>query len=171
IDARGVDYRAPVKLAVDEVRIVKPWALIDRNEQGQLSLRAALAAKPRSTPTPESAPAQKDPALKPEVVIHHALFEDGGTNVVDDSVEPAARFARAAGIDVQWPGAVRVTSVEIEKPWVLFEREASGRFPLVDLLTPRVRAKTATPAAREAGRRETTEPLRVSLGRLALSDG
>src|SRR5204862_47735 len=51
IDARGVDYRAPVKLAVDEVRIVKPWALIDRNEQGQLSLRAALAAKPRSTPT------------------------------------------------------------------------------------------------------------------------
>jgi uncharacterized protein DUF748 len=286
IDARGVDYRAPVKLAVDEVRIVKPWALIDRNEQGQLSLRAALAAKPRSTPTPESAPAPKDPALKPEVVIHHALFEDGGTNVVDDSVEPAARFqvrgtqlevrnfswpvrmpaeatlatpmprggrlegrgtfqvdpsrmdlrvtladvalspaqpylpvgarlsgnvdgeaqisarfapfslairgnaavkelgigdanrqlltagrARAAGIDVQWPGAVRVTSVEIEKPWVLFEREASGRFPLVDLLTPRVRAKTTTPAAREAGRRETTEPLRVSLGRLALSDG
>ena len=285
LDARGVDYRAPVKLAVDDVRIVKPWALIDRNDQGQLSLRAALTA-PRPAPVAERAPAPTDAALKPEVVIHRALFEDGGTNVVDDSVEPAARFqvrgtqlevrnfswpvrmpaeamlatpmprggrlegrgtfqvdppridlrvtlsdvalspaqpylpmdarlsgnvdgeaqitarfepfslairgaaavkelgigdanrhlltagrTRAEGIDVQWPGAVRVTSVEIEKPWVLFEREASGRFPLVDLLTPRVRAKPAPSATREPGGRASTEPLRFSLGRLALTDG
>jgi hypothetical protein len=287
IDASGVDYRAPAKIAVDDVRIVKPWALIDRDQQGQLSLRAALAATPRATPPPEgAAPPPTDAALKPEVVVRHALFEDGGTNIVDDSVEPAARFqvrgtqlevrnftwpvrmpaeatlatpmprggrlegrgtfqvdptrmdvrvtladvalspaqpylpvgarltgnvdgeaqisarfdpfslsvrgnaavkelgigdanrqlltagrARAEGVDVQWPGGVRVTSVEIEKPWVLFEREASGRFPLVDLLTPRARTMRAPAAVRDPARRAPTEPFRFSLGRLALSDG
>src|SRR5437588_661562 len=53
------------------------------------------------------APTPKDPAIKPEVVIHHALFEDGGTNVVDDSVEPAARFqVRGTQLEVRnfsWP--------------------------------------------------------------------
>ena len=286
IDASGVDYRAPAKIAVDDVRIVKPWALIDRDEHGQLSLRAALAARPRATAAPEVAAPPADAALKPEVVVRHALFEDGGTNIVDDSVEPAARFqvrgtrlevrnfswpvrmpaeaalatpmprggrlegrgtfqvdptrmdmrvtladvalspaqpylpvgarltgnidgeaqisarfdpfslsvrgnaavkelgigdanrqlltagrARAEGVDVQWPGGVRVTSLEIEKPWVLFEREASGRFPLVDLLTPRARAMPKPVAVRDPGRREPMEPLRFSLGRLALSDG
>src|SRR5207237_769141 len=65
------------------------------------------ASTPSSTWTPESAPAPKDPALKPEVVIHDALFEDGGTNVVDDSVEPAARFqVRGTQLEVRnfsWP--------------------------------------------------------------------
>jgi hypothetical protein len=72
-------------------------------------------------------------------------------------------------VDVQWPGAVRVGSVTIDKPWVLFEREASGRFPLVDLLTPR-----AAPAPKPATSRPTAaaaEALRFSLGRLTLSDG
>jgi len=286
IDATGVDYRAPAKIAVDDLRVVKPWAVVDRDEHGQLSLRAALAAKPRATPAPESASAPTEAALSPEVVVRHALFEDGGTNIVDDSVEPAARFqvrgtrlevrnftwpvkvpaevalatpmprggrlegrgtfqvdpsrmdvsvrlmgvalspaqpylpigarltgnvdgeaqisarfdplalsvrgsaavnelgigdadrrlvtadhARAEGVDVQWPGGVRVTRVEIAKPWVLFERETSGRFPLVDLLTPRARAAPKPTTARDPGPREPTEPLRFSLGTLALSDG
>jgi hypothetical protein len=285
IDASGLDYRAPVKLAVDDVRVLRPWALIDRDARGQLSLRAALAAPTRETPgAPASAPSS-DAALKPEITVRHALLEDGGTNVVDDTVEPAARFqirgtrlevrnftwpvktpaevtvatpmprggrlegrgtfqidpsrmdarvtladvalspaqpylpvsarltgtmdgeaqisarfdpftlsvrgsgtlkqlaigdanrqlltagrARAEGVDVQWPGAVRVTSLEIEKPWVLFEREASGRFPLVDLLTPRL--APGKPAATGVPRpREPMEALRFSLGRLSLSDG
>jgi outer membrane protein OmpA-like peptidoglycan-associated protein len=286
LDATGLDYRAPAKVAVDEVRVVKPWALVDRDERGQLSLRAALAIKPRATSAPAAAPPSTDAALKPEIAVRHALFEDGGTNIVDDSVEPAARFqvrgsrlevhnftwpvkapaevalatpmprggrlegrgtfrvdpsrmdvrvtlagvalspaqpylpvgarltgnvdgdaqisarfeplsvsvrgsaavkelgigdasrqlltaghARAEGVDLQWPGGVRVTRLEIEKPWVLFEREASGRFPLVDLLTPRVpRAPRPTPAGDTASR-EPAEPLRFSLGTLALSDG
>src|SRR3989442_373208 len=207
--------------------------------------------------------------LRPEVAVRHALFEDGGTNIVDDSVEPAARFqgrgprpemrnftlpgkmpaevalatpvprgaglegggtsqvdpsrmdvsvrlrgvalapaqpylpvgarvtgnvdgeaqisarfdpfalslrgsaavnelgigdanrqlltadhARAEGVDVQWPGGVRVTRMEIAKPWVLFERETSGRFPLVDLLTPRARAAPKPRTSRDPGPRD-----------------
>jgi len=82
-----------------------------------------------------------------------------------------ADHARAEGVDVQWPGGVRVTRMEIAKPWVLFERETSGRFPLVDLLTPRVRAAPKPRTTREPGPREPTEPLRFSLGTLALTDG
>src|SRR5262249_43527520 len=252
IDASGVDYRAPGKIAVDDLRVVRPWALVDRDEHGELSLRAVLSVKSRTKATGPAASAPTEAALKPEVAVRHALMEDGGTTVVDDSVGPAARFqirgtrlevrdftwpvkkpaqadvatpmprggrleargtfqvdpsrmdaqvklvdvalapaqpylpvnarvtgnvdgdaqismrfdpftlsvrggaalkqlavgdanrqlltaghARADGVDVQWPGGVRIASIDIDKPWVLFEREASGRFPLVDLLTPR----------------------------------
>ena len=288
IDASGVDYRAPAKLALDDVRVLRPWALVDRDQRGELSLRAALSATPRGTTSGPATSPPTDPALKPEVTVRHALMEDGGTNIVDDSVEPAARFqirgtrlevhnftwpvkrpaealvttpmprggrlegrgtfqvdpsrmdvrvtlsdvalspaqpylpvgarvtgdvdgeaqismrldpftlsvrgsaavkqlaigdvnrhlltaghARAEGVDVQWPGGVRVTSLDIDKPWVLFERETSGRFPLVDLLTPRgAAAGTRTPAAARApGPRPPMEGLRVSLGRLTLTDG
>src|SRR5439155_610102 len=82
-----------------------------------------------------------------------------------------ADHARAEGVDVQWPGGVRVTRMEIAKPWVLFERETSGRFPLVDLLTPRARAAPKPRTSRDPGPREPTEPLRFSLGTLALTDG
>src|SRR5262249_22341455 len=286
IDATGLDYRAPAKLAVDDVRVLRPWALIDRDERGELSLRAALSASTHAAPgAPGSAPS-RDPALAPEISVRHALLEDGGTNVVDDSVEPAARFqirgtrlevrnitwpvktpaqaaittpmprggqlegrgtfqidpsqmdvrvtladvalspaqpylpvgarvtgtmdgeaqisarfdpftlsvrgsgtlkqlaigdanrqlltagrARAESVDVQWPGAVRVGSLDIEKPWVLFEREASGRFPLVDLLTPRIANAAKSGPSGVARPREAVEALRFSLGRLSLSDG
>jgi hypothetical protein len=291
IDATGVDYRAPARISVDDLRVSQPWALVDRDERGQFSLRAALAGTRHATPAAGAAQDSASPPVEaapsPEVVVRRVLFEDGGTNIVDDSVEPAARFqirgtrlevrnftwpvkvpaevvlatptprggrvegrgtfqvdpsrmdvrvtlagvalspaqpylpigarvtgsvdgeaqisarfdpfvlsirggaavnelgvgdanrqlltagrARAEGVDVQWPGGVRVTRVEVEKPWVLFEREASGRFPLVDLLTPRARAAAPTPvAARDPGSREPTEPLRFSLGTLALTDG
>jgi uncharacterized protein DUF748 len=288
VDASGVDYRAPAKIAVDDVRVVRPWALIDRDEHGELSLRAALSVKPRANATRPATPAPTDPTLKPEVAVRHALMEDGGTNVVDDSVEPAARFqirgtrlevrdftwpvkkpaeaevatpmprggrleargtfqvdpsrmdaqvklidvalspaqpylpvdarvtgavdgeaqismrvdpftlsvrggaalkqlavgdanrqlltagqARADGVDVQWPGGIRIASIDIDKPWVLFERETSGRFPLVDLLTPHTgAARKPTPAStRASDLRQSTEAVRVSLGRLTLTDG
>jgi hypothetical protein len=287
IDATGLDYRAPAKLAIDDVRVIRPWALVDRDQGGELSLRAALSAAPRGTTPAAATSPPTDPALKPEVAVRHALMEDGGTNIVDDSVEPAARFqirgtrlevhnftwpvkrpaealvatpmprggrlegrgtfqidpsrmdarltltdvalspaqpylpvsarvtgnvdgeaqisirfdpftlsvrggaavkqlavgdanrqlltaghARAEGVDVQWPGGVRVTSIDIDKPWILFERESSGRFPLVDLLTPRTATgKRPRGAAGAAGPRQPMEALRLSLGRLTLTDG
>jgi len=288
IEGSGVDYRAPAKIAVDDVRVVRPWALIDRDERGELSLGAALSLKPRAMRTGLAPAPSTDPALKPEVAVRHAVVEDGGTNIVDDSVEPAARFqirgtrlevhnftwpvkrpaeaevatpmprggrleargtfevdpsrvdarvkladvalspaqpylpvsarvtgnvdgeaqvsmrfdpfalsargsaalkqlalgdadrqlltaglARAEGVDVQWPGGVRVTSLDIDKPWILFEREASGRFPLVDLLTPRVGAagKPAPASPRASDARSPMEAIDVSLGRLTLTDG
>src|SRR5439155_1056614 len=177
IDATGIDYRAPAQISVDDVRVVKPWALVDRDERGQLSLVAALTARPRVTAAPEPPPAARR-RLRPEVAVRHALVEDGGTNIVNElGIGDANRqlltadHARAEGVDVQWPGGVRVTRMEIAKPWVLFERETSGRFPLVDLLTPRARAAPKPRTSRDPGPREPTEPLRFSLGTLALTDG
>src|SRR5262249_54245123 len=285
IDASGLDYRAPAKLAVDDVRVGRPWALIDRDEHGELSVRAALAASTRAAPGASAAPSH-DAALTPEITVRHALLEDGGTNAVDDSVEPAARFqirgtrlevrnvtwpvktpaevaiarpmprggrlegrgtfqidpsrmdvrvtladvalspaqpylpvsarltgtidgeaeisarfdpftlsargsgtlkqlaigdanrqlltagrARAGGGDVQWPGAVRVGRLDIGKPPGVFGRAASGRFPLVDLLTPRIATAAKSGPTGVARSREAVESLRFSLGRLSLSDG
>src|SRR5262249_41331347 len=57
IDATGLDYRTPAKLAVDDVRVLRPWALIDRDERGEPSLRAALSASTHAAPgAPASAP-------------------------------------------------------------------------------------------------------------------
>lgn len=284
VEATGVDYRSPATLALDELRIVKPWAIIDRDARGELSLRSALAIK-RPSATRAGA-ATSEAALRPEVLVRHALFEDGGTNIVDDSVEPAARFqirgtrldvrdvtwpvrgaaqaalstpmprggrleargtfeidparmdmhvtladvalsaaqpylpfgarvtgrvdgeaqisarfdptrlavrgsatvkelelgdadrqlltagrARAAGVEVDWPGAVRVTRLDIDEPWLLLEREASGRFPLIDLLTPRGRAAAKPAATPEPVTREPVPPPSFSLGTLTLADG
>src|SRR5260370_23747170 len=85
--------------------------MVDRDERGQLSLRAAVAAKPRARPAAgaaqESASPPAESALSSEVVVRQALFEEGGTNVVDDSVEPAARFqirgSRLAVRNFTWP--------------------------------------------------------------------
>src|SRR5207247_1912315 len=94
------------ELAQPGVRVGKPWALVDRDERGQLSLVAALTARPRVTAAPEPPPAARR-RLRPEVAVRHALFEDGGTNIVDDSVEPAARFqVRGTRLEMRnftWP--------------------------------------------------------------------
>src|SRR5262249_58440649 len=55
--------------------------------------------------------------------------------------------ARADGVDVQWPRGGRIASLDIDKPWVLFARDASGRFALVDLLSARTRAASSPTAA------------------------
>jgi hypothetical protein len=282
IGATGLDLRWPLRIAIDQLNVRRPWAKIERNERGELSLRAAFVARPR--PDAADAPAGTRPgasAAPPEIVLGRVLIEEGATSVIDDSVEPAARFeirgtrvearnvtypvarpadvaistpmpgggrldgrgtfqiepgrldvqatlagvalapaqpylpvdarvsgtldgdarvsatfeplaltvrgnaamsdlavgdehrslltagrARARGVSVQWPGRVRVDSVEVDKPWLLLEREASGRFPLVALLTPRQRdAPRRDPGAKP------TPPVRVDLGMLSLADG
>ncbi|HEX5816379.1 MAG TPA: DUF748 domain-containing protein [Methylomirabilota bacterium] len=282
IGATGLDLRWPLRIAIDQLNVRRPWAKIDRNERGELSLRAAFGARPR--PDAADAPAGTGagaPGAPPEIVLGRVLIEEGATSVIDDSVEPAARFeirgtrvearnvtypvarpadvaistpmpgggrlegrgtfqidpgrmdvqatlagvalapaqpylpvdarvsgtldgdarvsatfeplaltvrgnavmsdlavgdehrslltagrARARGVSVQWPGRVRVDSVEVDKPWLLLEREASGRFPLVALLTPRQRG-----APRRDPGAKPTPPVRVDIGTVSVSDG
>jgi hypothetical protein len=60
---------------------------------------------------------------------------------------------------------VRVERVEVDKPWLLLERDGDGRFPLVALLTPRHRpAARRDPASKPAA-------VRVEVGTLSVSDG
>jgi hypothetical protein len=55
-----------------------------------------------------------------------------------------------AGLDADWPRRVTVQRVALDKPWALVEREADGRLPLLDLLTPGGPAPSASPTASPA---------------------
>jgi uncharacterized protein involved in outer membrane biogenesis len=278
----GVDFRWPMRLEVEQLSVRRPWAKIARNERGELTLRAAFLARPglggRGAPADAAAT-----AAKPEVIIKRALIEDGATSVIDDSVEPAARFeirgtrlearnitypvklpaevtlatpmpgggrlegrgtfqvdpgrldlratlsgvalapaqpylpvdarvtgvvdgdvriagtfeplavnvrgnatigdlavgdehralltagrARAQGVHIEWPGRVRVESVEVDKPWLLLERDPAGRLPLLSLLTPHT---SASPASRSDDDAKPRRPPRVDIGTATVSDG
>lgn len=91
IAVAGLDFGWPLRLSVDQLSVRRPWAKIARNERGELTLRAAFLPRRR----PAAAPAEKAaaaPPAKPEILIKQAIFEEGATSVIDDSVEPAARF-------------------------------------------------------------------------------
>jgi hypothetical protein len=277
VGATGLDVRWPLRIAVDQLSVRRPWAKIDRDETGELTLRAAFRARP-GTGAPAGGAAAAPP---PEVVINRAVVDEAATSIIDDSVEPAARFeirgtrvearsitypvkapadvtlatptpdggrleargtfqidpgrldlratltgvalapaqpylpidarvsgtldgdaritasfeplalsvrgnaaltrvavgdehralltaerTRVQGVNVEWPGRVQVESVDVDRPWLLLEREASGRFPLVGLLTPR---HAVTVSAGAGGR--PAPPVRVEIGRVAVSDG
>ena len=55
-----------------------------------------------------------------------------------------------AGLDADWPRRVTVQRVALDKPWALVEREADGRLPLLDLLTPGGPVPSASPTASPA---------------------
>jgi uncharacterized protein involved in outer membrane biogenesis len=103
-DATGIDYRSPARLVVDRVVVQKPWAAIDRDERGELSLKAALEALTRGGGATGAPPA---PTLQPDVVVREAVIEDGGLSIVDDTIEPAARFTiRGMRVELRnasWP--------------------------------------------------------------------
>ena len=281
----GVDFRWPLRLEVEQLSVRRPWAKIARNARGELTLRAAFLTRPglgvRGT-TAEPAAASTPPPT-PELLVKRALIEDAATSIIDDSVEPAARFevrgtrveaqniaypvkaparvaiatpmpgggrlegrgtlrvdpgrldlratlsgvalapaqpylpvnarvtgtldgdarvaatfeplaisvrgnatlgdltvgdehrslltagrAQAKGVNVEWPGRVRVESVEVEKPWLLLERETTGRFPLLALLTPRGLPAAAGPSGDSP---RTRPPLRVDVGTASVIDG
>jgi len=90
VEATGIDVRWPGRIAISRVAIRKPSALIERNESGELPLRAmftnsspAPAAEPakeeKAPPSKETAPAAKKPTIEiGEVVVEEgfARFED-----------------------------------------------------------------------------------------------
>ncbi len=282
IGLNGVDFRWPLRLEVAQLSVRRPWAKIARNERGELTLRAAFLARRglgAGLPPAEAGA----PAPTPEILIKRTLIEEGATSVIDDSVEPAARFeirgtraeaqniaypvklparvtvatpmpgggrlegrgtlrvdpgrldlrarlsgvalapaqpylpvparvagtldgdarvavtfeplavsvrgnaalgdltvgdehralltagrAQARGVDVEWPGRVRVESIEVEKPWLLLERDTTGRLALLSLLTPRA---SAPPAPRSDDSAKPRTPLRVDVGTASVSDG
>lgn len=278
----GVDFRWPMRLDVERLNVMRPWAKIARNERGELTLRAAFLER-RGLGIAGADTARSAPTPAPQILIKRALFEEGATSIIDDSVEPAARFevrgtrlearniaypvkrpaevtlatpmpgggrlegrgtfeldpgrfdlratlagialapaqpylpfdarlsgtidgdvrisgtaeplavsvrgnasvgdlavgdelrslltatrTRARGVNVDWPGRVRVDSVEVDKPWLLLERDTDGRLGLVRLLTPR---GAAASASRSDARPTARTPLRVEVGTTQLRDG
>jgi uncharacterized protein involved in outer membrane biogenesis len=109
IDATGIDLQWPIRLAIDRLRVNAPWAQIDRTPQGELSLRAIFRRRPDrpAPPAPVAAPEAAGLVAGLELSVRDVLFENGGTNIVDDAVEPAARFeirgSRLALQNLTWP--------------------------------------------------------------------
>jgi uncharacterized protein involved in outer membrane biogenesis len=106
-DASGVDLQWPASLAIDRLRVRTPWAQIERDSQGELSLRAIFKRRPERPAPVASEPVAAGAVPGLEVSVREALFEDGGANIVDDVVEPAARFElRGSRLDLRnlsWP--------------------------------------------------------------------
>ena len=117
----GIDLQWPARLAIDRLRVNTPWAQIDRTPEGELSLRALFRRRPERPGAP--APVVSPPAagLVPglELSLREALFENGGTNIVDDAVEPAARLeirgSRLALRNLTWPAA-GASTVQLSTP-------------------------------------------------------
>ncbi len=109
VDATGIDLQWPGRLAIDRLRVSTPWAQIDRTPEGELSLRAIFRRRPgrAEPPAPAAAPAAAGLVPGMELSVREALFENGGSNIVDDAVEPAARFeirgSRLALRSLTWP--------------------------------------------------------------------
>jgi len=107
VDAAGVDLQWPASLAIDRLRVNTPWALVERNLQGELSLRALFGRRPDRPAPPTTEPVAAGPVPGLELSVHEALFDNGGLNIVDDAVEPAARFElRGSRLELRnltWP--------------------------------------------------------------------
>jgi Domain of Unknown Function (DUF748) len=108
VDATGIDLIWPTRLAIDRLRVNTPWAEIARNTRGELSLRALFARRPdRPAPATESAAGAGGPVPGMQVTLREAQFENGGATIIDDAVEPAARFEmRGSHLDLRhltWP--------------------------------------------------------------------
>ena len=119
VDVSGIDLAWPTRLGIDRLRVNTPWAEVARDRQGELSLRALFrrrADRPAGPgPSPDVAaaatPNEPSPTAGPvpgmQVTLREALFENGGARIIDDSVEPAARFELAGSrLDLRnltWP--------------------------------------------------------------------
>jgi Domain of Unknown Function (DUF748) len=119
VDATGIDLAWPTRLAIDRLRVNAPWAEVARNTQGELSLRSLFrrrADRPAPPPpspdiaaaaTPNAPPPTAGPVPGLQVSLRDALFENGGARIIDDAVEPAARFelngSRLELRNLTWP--------------------------------------------------------------------
>jgi len=119
VDAAGLDLQWPASLAIDRLRVNTPWAQVERNLQGELSLRALFGRRPDRPAPPTTGPVAAGPVPGLELSVREALFDNGGLNVVDDAVEPAARFElRGSRLEVRnltWP-ARGAAAVQLSTP-------------------------------------------------------
>ena len=108
VDATGIDLMWPTRLAIDRLHVNTPWAEVARNARGELSLRALFARRPDRPAQPAETPASAGgPVPGMQVTLREAQFENGGATIIDDAVEPAARFEmRGSRLDLRnlsWP--------------------------------------------------------------------
>ncbi len=119
VDAAGVDLQWPASLAIDRLHVSTPWAQVDRNPQGELSLRALFHRRGDRPAATLAEPVAAGPVPGLELTVRQLLFDNGGLNVVDDAVEPAARLelrgSRLELHNLTWP-ARGAAAVQLSTP-------------------------------------------------------
>jgi len=109
VEVTGIDAQWPTKLTIDRVRVTEPWGRIERDPQGSLSLRTLFTRRPDRPAAPATGPAGPGPIPGLQATVREAIFDNGGTSIVDTSVEPAARFeVRGTNLRVRnltWPAS------------------------------------------------------------------
>jgi len=108
VDATGLDLIWPTRLVIDRLYVNTPWAEVARDARGELSLRALFARRPdRPAPPAETPAGAGGPVPGMQVTLREAQFENGGATIIDDAVEPAARFEmRGSRLELRnltWP--------------------------------------------------------------------
>ncbi len=106
IGVTGIDAVWPERVTLDQVRVRKSWALIERDRQGDFLLRHLLDRSPAAGGTPTAAPPGPP---RPEVAlsVREMIVEEHAATIIDAVPTPAARFdvvgARLVVQDMSWP--------------------------------------------------------------------
>ena len=82
--ATGVDVAWPERVTIDRLALAGPWLLLERDDEGELALRALA---PPSARAETGADAGADNALA--IRITRLTADDGGLRVVDRAIAPA----------------------------------------------------------------------------------
>jgi uncharacterized protein DUF748 len=110
VDVRGVDVQWPERVAVDQVRLLQPAVLLERDRQGALPLVARFARRsPDGEPPPPAAGRPPMPAL----AIGEVVVDGGSAVVVDERPATVARLeVSRVGLtvrDLAWPASKPAT--------------------------------------------------------------
>ncbi len=114
LETIGIEYTWPATVAIESVRLAKPWAQVERAADGSFPLTALLKpAAPAASPTPREpatgggGPPSGQPTPSVDVRVRRAAVEDGVVAIVDSTVSPAARIQlQGASLQAQnlaWP--------------------------------------------------------------------
>ena len=106
IDAKGLDVQWPDRIAIEQVRLREPSAIIERDRQGRVTLMDRFA--PPATAGGEPAPAATiEKSTLPPVAIDELIVERGNATVLDASGTVPARMEvtrlDVTARDVTWP--------------------------------------------------------------------
>ena len=113
IDASGLDIQWPERVAIKQLRLREPYALVTRDREGKFPL--ATMARPaktgEATPAPVPTPATAKRAL-PSIAVEEVLVEDGKATFVDEGATPAVRVelprVKLTARNVTWPATAPV---------------------------------------------------------------
>jgi hypothetical protein len=117
IDAKGLDVQWPDRVAIDQVRLREPSAVIERDRQGRVTLMDRFA--PPTTAGAEPAPAATIArSALPPIAIGEVVVERGSATVLDASGAVPARIEvtrlDVTARDVTWPKSATPMRVTLD---------------------------------------------------------